>query len=176
MCLIHEFGEAVTGDIPSFLKTESHEAEEEKAIADLLSKLPEIREQLGDRHLMRALHFIEENERVASQKAALKKGDVQSFLSGVLASGDSSFKQLQNVYTVKNGEEQGLSLALAITDGMPCGSVGASRVHGGGFAGTIQAYVRREHVDGYIRLMDSVFGEGAVMRLNVRPLGAIKVF
>ena len=144
--------------------------------ADIIGNAAKIRCEVGDRAFMRALHFIRENDRVENGKSALLGGDMAKFFETVNASGTSSFKYLQNVYTVKNVGEQGLSLALAITDGMPCGSVGASRVHGGGFAGTIQAYVRREHVDGYIRLMDSVFGEGAVMRLNVRPLGAIKVF
>jgi galactokinase len=101
---------------------------------------------------------------------------MSAFFDTVIASGTSSFKYLQNVYTVKNVGEQGLSLALCLTDGLATGAVGASRVHGGGFAGTIQAYVKSEHVDEYVRLMSAVFGEGAVMRLNVRPLGAIKVF
>ena len=144
--------------------------------ADILGRVAEIRAKLGDRALMRALHFIRENDRVEKGREALLGGDMATFFDTVTASGTSSFKYLQNVYTVKNVGEQGLSLALAVTDGMPAGSVGASRVHGGGFAGTIQAYVKREQVGEYIRLMDSVFGEGAVMRLNVRPLGAIKVF
>ena len=144
--------------------------------ADIIGAAAKIRATLGDRALMRALHFIRENDRVECGKDALIRGDMAEFFSTVTASGTSSFKYLQNVYTVKNVGEQGLSLALALTDGMPAGAVGASRVHGGGFAGTIQAYVKREYTDAYIRLMDSVFGEGAVMRLNVRPLGAIKVF
>ena len=143
---------------------------------DIVSEAKKIRESVGDRALMRALHFIRENDRVEKGKDALVSGDMSAFFGAVNASGASSFKYLQNVYTVKNVGEQGLSLALAITDGMPSGAVGASRVHGGGFAGTIQAYVKCEQVDGYIKLMSSVFGEGAVMRLNVRPLGAIKVF
>ena len=144
--------------------------------ADIIGAAAKIRATLGDRAFMRALHFIRENDRVECGKDALIRGDMAEFFSTVTASGTSSFKYLQNVYTVKNVGEQGLSLALALTDGMPAGAVGASRVHGGGFAGTIQAYVKREYTDAYIRLMDSVFGEGAVMRLNVRPLGAIKVF
>ena len=141
-----------------------------------MTRATKIREVAGDRAFMRALHFIRENDRVEKGKDMLLKGDVTAFFDTVNASGASSFKYLQNVYTVKNVGEQGLSLALALTDGMLDGAVGASRVHGGGFAGTIQAYVKSELVDEYVRLMDSVFGEGAVMRLNVRPFGAIKVF
>lgn len=143
---------------------------------DIIAEAGKIRAELGDRALMRAIHFVRENDRVEKGKDSLLRGDMTAFFDAVSASGTSSFKYLQNVYTVKNVGEQGLSLALLLTDGMAEGAVGASRVHGGGFAGTIQAYVRRESVDGYVRLMDSVFGEGSVMRLNIRPLGAIKVF
>ena len=143
---------------------------------DIVEKAAQIRATLGDRAFMRAIHFVRENDRVECGKAALVRGDMSTFFNTVTASGTSSFKYLQNVYTVKNVGEQGLSLALCLTDGLSAGAVGASRVHGGGFAGTIQAYVKSEHVDEYVRLMSAVFGEGAVMRLNVRPLGAIKVF
>ena len=108
---------------------------------DIMAKVPVLRAKVGDRALMRALHFVEENERVAAQKAALARGDVEGFFNGVLASGDSSFKQLQNVYTVKNVGEQGLSLALALSKHVLDGKGGAWRVHGGGFAGTVQAFV-----------------------------------
>ena len=124
---------------------------------------------------MRALHFIEENERVAAQKAALNKGDVKAFLSGVLASGDSSFKQLQNVYTVKNVEEQGLSLALALCKHVLDGKGGAWRVHGGGFAGTVQAFVPVDLAEEYATYMDGIFGKGATMMLRIRPEGAVQI-
>ncbi len=143
---------------------------------DIVAKAEQIRREHGDRALMRAIHFVRENDRVEKGKCALVRGDMAAFFDAVTASGTSSFKYLQNVYTTKNVGEQGLSLALCLTDGLEDGAVGASRVHGGGFAGTIQAYVKQELVDEYVRLMDSVFGEGSVMRLNVRPLGAIKVF
>ena len=93
----------------------------------------------------------------------------------VKESGASSFQYLQNVYTNKNVKEQGISVALAVTDGALNGAIPAFRVHGGGFAGTIQAYVKRDSADEYERLMNSVFGEGAVMRLSVRPFGAVRV-
>ena len=143
---------------------------------EVLSKLPELRKKVGDRALMRALHFIEENDRVSAQKDALKRGDVKAFLNGVLASGDSSFKQLQNVYTVKNVEEQGLSLALALCKHVLDGKGGAWRVHGGGFAGTVQAFVPADMKDEFKKVMDAAFGENACTVLNIRAEGAIKTF
>ncbi|MBR2460364.1 MAG: galactokinase [Clostridia bacterium] len=142
---------------------------------EVLARIPELREKVGDRAVMRALHFIEENDRVAAQKEALKAGDTAGFLRGVLASGDSSFKQLQNVYTVKNVGEQGLSLALAICKHLLDGKGGAWRVHGGGFAGTVQAFVPLALRDEFKKVMDGVFGEKACSVLNVRPEGAVKI-
>ena len=134
-----------------------------------------IREQLGDRALMRAIHFCNENERVDGMKSALKSGDLDAYFDGVLESGRSSFCYLQNVYTTKNITEQGLSLALCLTESFMKNRDGAFRVHGGGFAGTIQAYVKESDVTSYRTLMDSVFGEGACLVLRVRPDGAVKV-
>ena len=144
--------------------------------ADLLPEIPRIRAALGDRAVLRAIHFIRENERVENAKAALLSGDVDKFLGIILESGRSSFEYLQNVYTTINVAEQGLSLALALTDGYITPRGGAFRVHGGGFAGTIQAFVKNEDLDGYIELMDGVFGKGAAMPLNIRPLGAARLF
>ena len=144
--------------------------------ADIISKISELRLLSGDRAILRAIHFIRENERVVKIKEALLSGDLQGFFAGVLASGNSSFKYLQNVYTTKNVDEQGLSLALAVTEGYLSDKGGAWRVHGGGFAGTIQAFVRNEDLDGYVKLLDSVFGEGSATKLRIRPLGATKLF
>ncbi len=142
---------------------------------EILSVLPALREKVGDRAVMRAIHFVEENERVWEQKDALKAGDLNGFLSGVLASGDSSFKQLQNVFTVKNVSEQGLSLALALCKHVLSGKGGAWRVHGGGFAGTVQAFVPVSLKDEFTRVMDGAFGKGACAVLNIRPEGAVKI-
>ena len=109
-------------------------------------------------------------------KSALLSSNVKAFLDGVSRSGSSSFRYLQNVYTTKNPEEQGLSLALAVSEGFLENKDSAARVHGGGFAGTIQAFVKREYADEYVSLMDSIFGEGSAMRLSVRPEGAVKLF
>ena len=133
------------------------------------------RERLGDRAILRAFHFFEENVRVEAQKTALKNGDFEAFKKGVTESGNSSFKFLQNVYTVKNVREQGLSLALCLTEEFLRGTGGVSRVHGGGFAGTIQAFVPRELTGKYAELVNSVFGEGSCFILNVRPAGACRL-
>ena len=143
--------------------------------SQLVESAPLLRLAAGDRAVLRALHFVRENERVRDAVAKLRQGDMAGFLSHVLASGDSSFKYLQNVYTVKNVEEQGLSLALAVAEGLLAGRGCAWRVHGGGFAGTTQAFVRRELAEDYKTVTDSVFGEGACMMLLIRPLGAIEI-
>lgn len=142
---------------------------------DLLKNIPALREKVGDRALLRAIHFVRENERVEKQAAALRDGKTDTFLSFVLDSGNSSFRYLQNVYTTKNVTEQGLSLALAITEGALGNKGCAWRVHGGGFAGTIQAFVLKEYADDYRALMDSVFGAGATMILRIRPVGAVQI-
>ena len=143
--------------------------------SELIENAPLLRRAVGDRALLRSLHFVRENQRVTAQAAALKKGDLSAFLDGVNASGRSSFMYLQNVYTNLNVAEQGLSLALAVTDGLLAGKGCAFRVHGGGFAGTIQAFVKRELSEGYVEVLDSVFGTGSVMRLSIRPRGAVKI-
>ena len=147
----------------------------EVALEDLIAAIPALREKHGDRAILRAFHFINENKRVKAQTEALRAGDLGAFFEGVLASGNSSFEYLQNVYTTKNVSEQGLSLALALAQYYLADRGGAWRVHGGGFAGTTQAYVRNEDVEGYRALMDGAFGEGACIVLRVRGIGAGKV-
>ena len=144
----------------------------------ITASLSMLREKCGDRAVLRALHFVAENERVAEQVKALKAGDVNGFFSGVLASGASSFRYLQNVYTTKNVQEQGLSLALCLSEAYltkKCGTGAAWRVHGGGFAGTIQAFVPAAEAERYAAYMESVFGAGSVYILRVRPEGAIRL-
>lgn len=144
---------------------------------DILAHAKEIRESLGDRALLRAIHFVRENARVLRAASALREGDVDTFLAMESASGNSSFKYLQNIYTVKNVKEQGLSLALCLAEKwLDELSEGACRVHGGGFAGTIQVFIKSEHAAEFVAKMDAVFGEGASMCLSIRPLGAVKLF
>ncbi len=142
---------------------------------ELFAAIPSLREKLGDRAILRAIHFLRENERVTRAANALKSGDVDTFLTTVRESGRSSFEYLQNVYTNINLTEQGLSLALALTDGF-LGGEGALRVHGGGFAGTIQVFLSVSRVNEYNEYINSVFGDGAAMILNIRPLGAVRLF
>ena len=143
--------------------------------AEFFASIAALRESVGDRAVLRALHFFGENKRVAAQKAALDASDLDAYFVEVLASGKSSFCYLQNVYTTKNLKEQGLSLALCLADGYLAGKRAAYRVHGGGFAGTIQAYVPMEDVDGFRALMDGVFGEGKCIVLRIRPEGAVRI-
>lgn len=142
---------------------------------ELIAHARKIRSTCGDRALLRAFHFIAENERVDSQVSALKAGDLDGFFAGVTASGSSSFKYLQNVYTTKNVAEQGLSLALCITEAYLAGKRAACRVHGGGFAGTIQAFVPADCTEEYRALIESVFGEGSCHILSVRRAGAVEL-
>ena len=147
-----------------------------KSKAQLLRLIPTLREKIGDRAILRALHFLSENDRVESAKVALKAGNIGEFFRNIRASGNSSYKFLQNVFTTQNVREQGLSLALCLTEEFLDTHAGACRVHGGGFAGTIQAFIKNEDVEAYRALMDSVFGDGATMPLFVRPLGATRLF
>ena len=144
--------------------------------AAVIAAAPELRLTVGDRAILRALHFFGENRRVGAQKAALEHGDLATFLSLVRASGRSSFCYLQNVYTTKNVAEQGLSLALCLAENYLADKNAAWRVHGGGFAGTVQAFVPTPDVAGFRALMDGVFGEGACMVLRVRAEGATAVY
>ena len=143
---------------------------------ELIAAIPMLRKRSGDRAILRAIHFLRENDRVEAARDALMRADLDSFLEIISASGRSSFQYLQNVYTNNNPFEQGISLALCVADGALSGKKGAYRVHGGGFAGTIQAFVRNEDLEEFVSRMNSVFGEGAVMSLNIRPLGATRLF
>ena len=139
--------------------------------AKFRSSLPALREKCGDRAILRAFHFFEENRRVLAMRSAISEDNIAKFLETSALSGDSSFKYLQNVYTVHNVSEQGLSLALAI-----CQSLGVtSRVHGGGFAGTVQAFPRLDMRDALKAAIEPVFGKGSCMFLGVRADGAVMV-
>ena len=143
---------------------------------DIVARIAEMRRTVSDRAILRALHYVRENKRVEGAKDALLSADLDSFFNIIRESGRSSFEYLQNVYTNQNVEEQGLSLALALTDGFLADKKCAFRVHGGGFAGTIQVFVRKEDLAEYVKSMDEAFGNGAAMPLNIRPLGAVKLF
>ena len=141
---------------------------------DIIGDIKVLRSEFGDRSVLRALHFVSENKRVSYEVEALKNGDLAQFLRYVKESGDSSYKYLQNVYSNNTVYSQNVSIALATSD-VVLNENGVSRVHGGGFAGTIQAFVKNEFVDNYKKNMDSVFGEGACKDLRIRKYGGIQV-
>lgn len=141
---------------------------------DFYLNFPKVREILGDRAVLRAMHLFEENKRVDEQVEALEKGDFETFKKLVKASGDSSFKYLQNVYSNHEINNQSMSIGLAISD-VVLGNKGVSRVHGGGFAGTIQAFIPNDIVGMYKETVENVFGEGTCHILKVRKYGGMKV-
>lgn len=141
---------------------------------DFYKNIAKLQKECGDRAVLRSLHFFEEEKRVEQEVAALKNGNFSEFLQTVKSSGNSSFNYLQNVYTNKDVQNQGVSIGLAISESI-LGNHGVSRVHGGGFAGTIQAFVENGFVENYREMLDSVFGEGSCHVLKVRPFGGIKV-
>lgn len=147
----------------------------ECSLESIIASAGKIRSALGDRALMRAIHFFDENERVDMMKDALRAYDIDSYLRAVSASGRSSFCYLQNVYSPSNVGEQGISLALCLTERFLRTRSGAVRVHGGGFAGTVQAYIRHEELSDYQTMIESVFGEGACLVLHIRSAGGTRV-
>jgi len=134
------------------------------------AKLPEIRAKVGDRALLRAMHYYDENENVGAMVKALNGDDLNQFLSIVTRSGDSSWERLQNVYARPTEEQMALGIAISRRY---LGAKGTCRVHGGGFAGTIQAYFPLDMLDGYMTCMEKVFGKGSCISLMIRPEGAV---
>ena len=142
--------------------------------AEFEKNIPVVRESAGDRAVLRAMHFYNENIRVTKQAEALGAGDFEAFKALVIESGASSYMYNQNVYTCKAPADQPVSLALAICQDILKGK-GAWRVHGGGFAGTIQAFVPADVLDEFKARICAVFGEKSCYVLNIRPEGGIKV-
>ena len=141
---------------------------------DFFEALPKLRKTLDDRSVLRAFHFFEEEKRVPLQVQALESGDFEGFLKLIKTSGDSSYKYLQNVFPASDVAHQGLSVGLAISDHV-LGGQGANRVHGGGFAGTIQAFVPDALAEEYRQAIDHVFGDGSCHVMQIRPVGGICV-
>jgi galactokinase len=144
------------------------------SLDEVIAIIPEIREKVGDRAILRAIHFQGDNQRVVDQVAALENNDFKGFLQLVVESGYSSYMYNQNIYPVNNVREQGVSLGLALSD-LVLKNQGAWRVHGGGFAGTIQAFVPENLVNQYIQTLESVFGKGRCHKLFIRKEGAHKI-
>lgn len=153
-----------------FGKSELRDITKEMLIENMLK----VRVECGDRAVARAFHFFDDNARVEKQAEALRNGDINGFLSLVTESGNSSFKYLQNIFAVKSPEEQGLVMGLYMSEQILNGA-GAVRVHGGGFAGTIQAFVPSDKVSEYSDAMERIFGQGSCYRLYIRPVGGTEV-
>ena len=142
--------------------------------ADFYAKIGELRSKVSDRALLRAMHFYGENRRALEQAEALKAGEFQRFLKLVRESGESSKDLLQNVYPSGDVGERSVSLALGLCARL-LGKDGAWRVHGGGFAGTVQAFVPLHQLEEFRTAMENVFGAGTCHDLSVRPTGGILV-
>lgn len=138
----------------------------------LLSEIDSAREQCGDRAVLRALHFFAENRRVAKEISALKNGDIAAFLALVNESGRSSWNLLQNVVASGEIRHQNMALALACAEKLLNGE-GAFRVHGGGFAGTIQAFVPVKSLDSFRHGIERILGDGSCHILDIRPEGGV---
>jgi galactokinase len=137
-------------------------------------QLPDLRSKSGDRAVLRAMHFFSENQRVQKQVDALCKNEFEEFLKLTNASGTSSFKYLQNCFNTRNIEEQGVSLALAMSEQFIGQNITAAcRVHGGGFAGTILCLLPDNAVADYKRMMEGVFGKDCVLELKIRSQGCV---
>ena len=142
---------------------------------DFCAKIPELRKECGDRAVMRCIHFYRENNRVSKQVKALEKGDFDTFLALVRESGRSSWMYLQNVIPAGCKRHQDVALALALAEHCLKGR-GACRVHGGGFAGTIQAFVPMDILEEFVSAMEAILGQGACHVLTIRPQGGVEAF
>ena len=143
---------------------------------EFYGKLAELRSsaEISDRAILRSAHFLSENARVREEAQALDDGDIGKFLKLVNASGASSAKLLQNLYSAKDPASQAIPLALMLSRRV-LGEEGACRVHGGGFAGTIQAFVPKSKTDEYVSTLEEVFGSGSCHILQIRSVGAVQI-
>ncbi len=171
--LTHEYA-AIPAEMRAVAESLGVSFMRETTIEAVFANMAALREKHGDRAVLRAIHFLRENDRVVEQVKALRAGDFDGFKTLILESGNSSFEYLQNVYANCNVEEQGMSLALAIAQGVLQGC-GAWRVHGGGFGGTTQNFVPLDKLEAFKSAIESVFGEGSCHVLNIRPYGGVCV-
>lgn len=173
--LTHEYA-SVPPEMRSVASYFGKENLREVEYSAFIENIADIRKKLNnDRAILRAYHFFKENERVSLMLQELMDESIDTFLMLVEDSGNSSFKYLQNVYPSSSPSEQGLSLALAMSEDVLEGE-GASRVHGGGFAGTIQAYVPDYLVEKYVSRMESLFDKGCCTRIAIRKLPVSRIY
>ena len=165
---------AIPGEIKAVAAAMGKEVLTQIEEADFFANLPRLRQQCGDRAVMRCIHFYQENARVPLQVAALKNGDFEAFLQLIKQSGYSSYMYLQNVIPAGYTQHQDVAVALALCEHYLDGR-GAYRVHGGGFAGTVQAFVPLEILDRFRAGIDDALGSGACHVLSIRPQGGVEM-
>ena len=164
---------AITRELKQICACFGKEVLREIPKADFYRQIPALRESCGDRAVLRAIHFYEENARVPRQVAALRAGDFDTYLKIMKESGYSSYMYLQNVVPAGYTEKQDMAIALALCEQYLEGR-GGYRVHGGGFAGTVQAFVPFDLLDAFRSGIDAVLGEGACHVLSIRPQGGVE--
>ena len=164
----------VPAEMKAAAKVLGHDVLGECTMDALLSHVKEIREKCGDRAFLRAYHFLCETERAHEEAESLKKKDITTFLKLVRESGRSSWMYLQNISVPTTPRSQAVAVGLALSEAV-IGENGAYRVHGGGFAGTIQAFVKKEMTDTFIKTMESAFGKDCCYILRIRNVGGIQV-
>ena len=163
---------AVPNEMKQLAKHLGKEVLTEIAEEDFYAAIPELRAHYGDRAVLRGVHEYQENARVLKQVAALENGNFDEFLRLIKESGFSSWMYLQNVIPAGYKEHQDMAIALALCEKYLQGK-GAYRVHGGGFAGTVQAFVPNNMLDSFVAGVDAVLGEGACHVLSIRPEGGV---
>ena len=171
--LTHEYA-AIPGELKKLCALFGKDVLREIPKEEFYARLPEIRHQVPDRALLRAIHFFEENQRVQTQAQALREHDFDTFLQLVKASGRSSWMYLQNITPAGETEHQDVALALAMCDILLQGR-GGFRVHGGGFAGTVQAFVPLDMLDAFKSGIEAALGEGKCHVLSIRNEGGVRL-
>ena len=165
---------AVPGEIKAVAAQFGKEVLTQIDVNDFYAAIPALRKACGDRSVMRAIHFYQENDRVPQQVAALENGDFDAFLQLIKQIGYSSYMYLQNVIPAGYKAHQDVAVSLALCEHYLNGR-GAYRVHGGGFAGTVQAFVPMDMLDGFVAGIDAALGEGACHVLSIRPQGGVEM-
>lgn len=166
--------EALEHEMKSVARALGGQVLREFSEAEVFDKLDYLRQKVSDRAILRAIHFYRDDQRVVEQVAALEQGDFPRFLELIIESGESSWMYCQNCFSTQSVHRQGITVALAASEALLRGR-GAWRVHGGGFAGTIQAFVPTDMLPVYIQKLERIFGEGSCHTVRVRPDGAGKV-
>lgn len=172
--LTHEYA-AIPNEMKAVARFFGKEVMSEVEPEAFYANIARLRKACGDRAVLRAMHFITEQARVEKQVEALRAGRVEEFFTYVNESGLSSELLLQNITPQGETNQQELALALALSREFLKGKKGAVRVHGGGFGGTIQAYITKEDSDAYCKLLDDVFGKGSAHKISIRPYGGYEI-